>query len=65
MKTQLKINNLSMEPSPAISATESAIEKKSFNGFEMTAHTDIQDLLLLDPDVEDNGWPATSGDPIK
>ena len=56
-----------MEPSPAISATESAIEKKPFNKFEMTAHTDVQDLLLLDPfhDVDDSGWPAVSGNPVK
>jgi|TARA_B110000503_G_C6958738_1_gene334107 hypothetical protein len=67
MKTQFKINNFSMEPSPAISATESAIEKKPFNKFEMTAHTDVQDLLLLDPfhDVDDSGWPAVSGNPVK
>ena len=63
----LIIENLSAEPSPAISATESVIEKKPFNGFEMTVYTDMQDLLLLDPihDVDDSGWPAASGDPIK
>ena len=63
----LIIENLSTEPSPAISATESAIEKTSFNGFDMMVYTDMQDLLLLDPihDVDDSGWPAASGDPIK
>ena len=63
----LIIENLSIEPSPAISAAESVIEKKPFNGFEMTVYTDMQDLLLLDPvhDVDDSGWPAASGDLIK
>ena len=65
-EARLIIENLSMESSPTISAIESAIEKM-FNGFEMTFYTNMQDLLLLDPahDVDDSGWPAASGNPIK
>jgi hypothetical protein len=65
-EARLIIENLSMESSPTISAIESAIEKM-FNGFEMTFYTNMQDLLLLDQvhDVDDSGWPAASGNPIK
>ena len=63
----LIIENLSTEPSTATAVTETAIEKKPFNGFEMTVYTDMQDLLLLDPvhDIDDSGWPAASDDPLK
>ena len=39
-------------------------ERHPFGGFMLYVHTDMQDLLLLDPihDVEENlGWPARRG----